>query len=58
MRRKIIIHNELEIHVDIGQKGPTKEMIREIVGMVRGNGFFVKIKPESFAASTLADRHI
>ena len=58
MRRKIIIHNELEIHVDIGQKGPTKEMIREIVGMVRGSGFFVKIKPESFAARTLADRHI
>ena len=52
------IHDELEIHVDIGQKGPTKEMIREIKGMISGSGFFVKIKPESFAASTLADKHL
>lgn len=55
---EIILHNELEIHVDIGQKGPTKEMIREIKGMISGSGFFVKIKPESFAASTLADKHL
>lgn len=49
---------ELEIHVDIGQFGPTREMIREIVGMISGNGFRVKIKPESCAASTVADKHI
>jgi len=56
--QEIIFTNELEIHVDIGQKGPTREMIKEIVGMIKGSGFFVRIKPEAFAASSLADRHV
>ncbi|HOK35250.1 MAG TPA: ribonuclease H-like YkuK family protein [Candidatus Pacearchaeota archaeon] len=46
---------DLEIHTDIGQVGETKEMIKEIVGMVKGNGFEVKIKPESFGATSVAD---
>jgi len=49
---------ELEIHVDIGQFGPTREMIREIVGMVTANGFQCRIKPEAYAASTVADKHV
>jgi len=48
-------HKNLEIHTDIGQVGDTKEMIKEIVGMVKGNGFEVKIKPESFGATSIAD---
>ncbi len=56
--KEVIFSNELEIHVDIGKTGPTKEMIREIVGMVKGSGFFVKIKPESFAATSIADRQL
>lgn len=48
---------DVEIHVDIGQFGETRDMISEIVGMVRGNGYTVKIKPESYAASSIADRH-
>lgn len=48
---------DLEIHVDVGQKGKTRELIREVVGMVSGNGFTVKTKPESWAASTVADKH-
>lgn len=48
----------MEIHVDVGQKGPTREVIAEVVGMVRGNGFNVKIKPDAYAASKVADRHI
>ena len=44
------------IHADIGQNGPTKDMIREITGLIRGNGFEPIIKPESFAASSVADR--
>jgi len=47
----------LEIHVDIGQNGETREMISEIVGMIRGSGFRVKTKPESYGASKVADRH-
>lgn len=49
---------ELEVHVDIGQFGPTRDMIKEIVGMIHGNGFAVKIKPESYAASSVADKHV
>lgn len=49
-------YQNLEIHTDIGQIGKTKEMIKEIVGMVKGNGFEVKIKPESFGATSIADR--
>ncbi|MBU1327138.1 ribonuclease H-like YkuK family protein [Patescibacteria group bacterium] len=48
---------DVEIHVDIGQFGETRDMIAEIVGMVRGSGYSVKIKPESYAASSIADRH-
>lgn len=48
---------ELEIHVDIGRQGPTREMIQEIVGMVTAHGFAVRIKPDAFAASKVADRH-
>lgn len=48
---------ELEIHIDVGLKGPTREMIKEVVGMVNGNGFKVKTKPESWAASSVADKH-
>ena len=48
---------DVEIHVDIGAFGPTREMISEIVGMVRGSGFSVKMKPDSYAASKVADRY-
>ena len=47
----------LEIHVDVGQVGPTREIIAEVVGMVRGSGFNVKIKPEAYGAAKVADRH-
>lgn len=44
------------IHADIGQSGPTRDMIKEVTGLIRSNGFVPKIKPESFAASIVADR--
>jgi hypothetical protein len=45
------------IHVDVGEQGQTKDMIKEVTGLVRGNGFEPKIKPESYAASVVADRY-
>ncbi|MGQ9747695.1 MAG: ribonuclease H-like YkuK family protein [Candidatus Caldatribacteriaceae bacterium] len=48
---------KIEIHVDIGTIGPTRELIREIVGMIENLGFVAKIKPESFGASRVAHRH-
>lgn len=49
---------DFEIHLDIGHNGPTRSMIQEIVGMITGNGFTARIKPESYAASKVADRHV
>lgn len=48
---------DLEIHVDVGEHGETREMIREIVGMVKGNGFIAKTKPYSYGASYVADKY-
>ncbi len=48
---------DIEIHVDVGEKGPTNEIIREVIGMVVGNGYEALIKPESYAASSVADRY-
>lgn len=47
----------IEIHLDIGPRGETRDLIREIVGMVAGSGFDAKIKPESFGASSVADKY-
>lgn len=52
------LHYQLRyIHADVGENGQTRDMIREVTGLIRGNGFEPKIKPESFAASTVADRY-
>ena len=48
---------DIEIHVDIGSVGKTKEMISEVVGMIRSSGYSVKTKPYSYGASKVADRH-
>lgn len=45
------------IHADIGENGDTKDMIKEVVGLIKGNGFEAKIKPQAFVASTVADRY-
>ena len=45
------------IHADVGEIGKTKEMVKEVTGLIRSNGFEPKIKPMSFAASNIADRY-
>jgi len=47
----------LEIHIDAGGGGSTKEIIKELVGMVVGNGFTAKTKPDAYGASSVADRY-
>jgi predicted RNase H-related nuclease YkuK (DUF458 family) len=46
-----------EIHVDVGENGDTRTMIQELVGMIRAHNFEARTKPESYAASKVADRH-
>ncbi len=48
---------DVEIHIDVSVHGETKNLIREVVGMVTGSGFRAKIKPEAYGASTVADKH-
>lgn len=47
---------KVEIHLDVGEKGPTNAIIKEVVGMVVGSGYEAYIKPDSYAASTVADK--
>ena len=46
-----------EFHIDVGTRGQTKALINEMVGMVKGLNFIPKIKPESYCASSFADRY-
>lgn len=47
----------IEIHLDVGTAGETRELIREVVGMVIGSGFHACIKPDSYGATKVADKH-
>jgi predicted RNase H-related nuclease YkuK (DUF458 family) len=47
---------DVEIHLDIGDGGKTREVVREVVGMVTGSGFDARIKPDSYGASKVADK--
>ncbi|MGI6038201.1 MAG: ribonuclease H-like YkuK family protein [Limnochordia bacterium] len=48
---------DIEIHLDVGETGKTKELIREVVGMVVGSGFDARIKPDSYGATKVADKY-
>ena len=56
-RNEEVLSCNFEIHLDVGRVGETREIINEVVGMIRGSGFEVKTKPDSFGASKIADRH-
>ncbi|OPL11071.1 MAG: hypothetical protein AVO34_02960 [Firmicutes bacterium ML8_F2] len=57
---KLAENNDLqlnvEIHLDVGEKGETRDIIKEVVGMVIGSGYRACIKPDSYGATTVADR--
>lgn len=46
------------IHIDAGHnpKGKTKELIPSLVGWIHACGYECHVKPDSFAASTIANR--
>lgn len=47
---------QVEIHLDIGTHGQTKELVKEITGMIVGSGFAAKIKPDACAVK-VADKY-
>ncbi len=48
---------KINVHIDVGYKGPTKDLVEGVVGMVKGYGFEAIVKPDSFCAFVVADRH-
>lgn len=48
---------DFEIHIDIGENGKTNVLIQELTGFIRANNFECRVKPHSYAASSVADRH-
>ena len=53
-------HVNLEIHMDVSPEGKnekTSTMAKMLMGYAAGSGFKCKIKPEAFAASSVADKH-
>lgn len=55
---EVFLHCPISIHVDAGnsEKGKTKMLIPELVGWIKACGYDAKTKPDSFVASTIADR--
>ncbi len=48
---------KVQIHVDIGSSGETRELISEVTSLILSSGYEVKIKPEAVGASKVADKH-
>lgn len=48
---------QFEIHLDIGKKGLTKNLIKDMTERIDAMGVEVKIKPDSYAASSYAHRY-
>lgn len=49
--------DKINVHINVGQNGPTKDLVESVVGMVKGYGLEAIIKPDSFGAFVVADRH-
>lgn len=50
---------KLELHLDINsdKKAASNKLVDSLTGYVKASGFNCKIKPEAWAASTIADKH-
>jgi len=46
----------IRLHFDIGRNGPTRKFIQSLLSLAETNHFRAEIKPNSFCASTIADK--
>ncbi len=55
---EVFCNSTFTIHIDAGKSdnGKTKELIPELVGWVKAVGYEVEVKPDSYAASSIADK--
>jgi len=58
LKESVITPFDVEVHVDVGANGQTSSLISEVTGIVRAHNFVFKTKPESYAASSVADKHV
>ena len=49
--------DKVEIHVDAGKNGSSRDYASALKGMIEGFGYKGYIKPESMAASVIADKY-
>lgn len=50
----------IEIHIDVGTTGKSNQFKNTVIGYVKGCGFdeqLIKVKPDAFGASNVADRY-
>ncbi|MDR3599672.1 MAG: ribonuclease H-like YkuK family protein [Desulfosporosinus sp.] len=47
---------EITVHADVGYNGPTSQYVAEIKGWVRACGFQCVVKPDSYMASSVANK--
>ena len=54
----LFLHSLFQIHIDAGSSnyGKTKELIPELVGWIKSCGYDCEVKPDSYVASTIADK--
>jgi predicted RNase H-related nuclease YkuK (DUF458 family) len=57
LKENINIKFDFEVHVDVGENGNSSQLISEVTGIIRAYNFPFKTKPESYAASSVADKH-
>ena len=55
---ELYLNSNFSIHVDAGtsDKGKTKSLVSELIGWIESSGFDCEIKPNSYAASSIADK--
>jgi predicted RNase H-related nuclease YkuK (DUF458 family) len=53
----LISEEKMISHVDVGNNGKSKKYINEIKSIFISSGYDVKIKPDSYVASGIADKH-
>jgi uncharacterized protein len=55
--RDIAGNYDISIHIDAGNAGASSSVIPEIVGWVKGCGYKCNTKPDSYAASSIANKY-
>ena len=52
------IRDNMEVHIDVGNNGKSKNVMSAVIGYVRGMGYKYKVKPDSWCATHVADKFV